>query len=251
MAKSSADDEKLRKLCEEAIDGGWGSKQEILLSISVTKSPGIWRKSRRLSAHTAKPRVLVLTTRKVSTIAKFYYQANESYEQACVHISSVIYRTFEKLFQFAQKIEDLMYTSPADEIPFHTGLSKMDLRKTVKSSLSGLDRSIVSMSRRLQKSLTSEELNPPLWDKCKAYKYEAFTQLVAKVYPNETITSVAEISDHLALVNMVSFFQHSITVEASPVITLLQGRMNGSTTHIRDCVKDIRRLNGSTQIVPG
>ncbi|KAH7663378.1 Exocyst complex component Sec3 C-terminal protein [Dioscorea alata] len=47
----------------------------------------------------------------VPTLAKFYHQASESYEQACTpHISMIIYIQFEKLFQFAQKIEDLMYT---------------------------------------------------------------------------------------------------------------------------------------------
>ncbi|KAK4387568.1 Exocyst complex component SEC3A [Sesamum angolense] len=103
----------------------------------------------------------------VPTLAKFYHQASESYEQACTRfISTIIYYQFERLFQFARRIEDLMYTITPEEIPFQLGLSKMDLRKVVKSSLSGVD-SLSGMYKRLQKNLTSEELLPSLWDKCK------------------------------------------------------------------------------------
>ncbi|KAI3513180.1 hypothetical protein L1887_20507 [Cichorium endivia] len=138
----------------------------------------------------------------VPTLAKFYHQASESYEQACTrHISVIIYYQFERLFQFARRIEDLMYTITPEEIPFQLGLSKMDLRKVVKSSLSGVDKHIGAMYKKLQKNLTSEELLPSLWDKCKKEfldKYESFAQLVAKIYPSETIPSVTEMRDILA-----------------------------------------------------
>ncbi|KAG9440846.1 hypothetical protein H6P81_021011 [Aristolochia fimbriata] len=138
----------------------------------------------------------------VPTLAKFYHQASESYEQACTrHISMIIYYQFEKLFQFARRVEDLMFTISPEEIPFQLGLSKMDLRKTLKSSLSGVDKSISAMYRKLQKNLTSEELLPSLWDKCKKEfldKYDSFAQLVAKIYPSETIPSVAEMRELLA-----------------------------------------------------
>ncbi|XP_043709622.1 exocyst complex component SEC3A-like [Telopea speciosissima] len=138
----------------------------------------------------------------VPTLAKFYHQASESYEQACTrHINMIIYYQFERLFQFARKIEELMYTITPEEIPFQLGLSKMDLRKMSKSSLSGVDKSISAMYRKLQKNLTSEELLPSLWDKCKKEfldKYDSFAQLVAKIYPNETIQSVAEMKELLA-----------------------------------------------------
>ncbi|KAF6166562.1 hypothetical protein GIB67_005424 [Kingdonia uniflora] len=137
----------------------------------------------------------------VPTLAKFYHQASESYEQACTrHINMIIYYQFERLFQFARKIEDLMYTITPEEIPFQLGLSKMDLRKMLKSSLSGVDKSISAMYRKLLKNLTSEELLPSLWDKCKKEfldKYESFAQLVAKIYPTETIPSVVEMRDLL------------------------------------------------------
>ncbi|XP_010255019.1 PREDICTED: exocyst complex component SEC3A isoform X2 [Nelumbo nucifera] len=119
----------------------------------------------------------------VPTLAKFYHQQ------------------FERLFQFARRIEDLMYTITPEEIPFQLGLSKMELRKMLKSSLSGVDKSFSQMYRRLQKNLTSEELLPSLWDKCKKEfldKYESFVQLVAKIYPNETVPSVAEMKELLA-----------------------------------------------------
>ncbi|KAF8410612.1 hypothetical protein HHK36_003144 [Tetracentron sinense] len=143
----------------------------------------------------------------VPTLAKFYHQASESYEQACKrHINMIIYYQFERLFQFVRKIEDLMYTITPEEIPFQLGLSKTDLWKMLKLSLSGVDKSIGSMYRKLQKNLTSEELLLSLWDKCKAAlwqkefldKYESFAQLVAKIYPNETIPSVTEMKELLA-----------------------------------------------------
>lgn len=138
----------------------------------------------------------------VPTLAKFYHQASESYEQACTRfISTIIYYQFERLFQFARRIEDLMYTITPEEIPFQLGLSKVDLRKVVKASLSGVDKSISAMYKKLQKNLTSEELLPSLWDKCKKEfldKYDSFAQLVAKIYPSETIPSVAEMRDLLA-----------------------------------------------------
>ncbi|KAM4121887.1 hypothetical protein ACB094_01G040100 [Castanea mollissima] len=138
----------------------------------------------------------------VPTLAKFYHQASEAYEQACTrHISVIIYTQFERLFQFARRIEDLMYTITPEEIPFQLGLSKMDLRKMLKSTLSGVDKSISAMYKKLQKNLTSEELLPSLWDKCKKEfldKYESFVQLVAKIYhPSENIPSVAEMKELL------------------------------------------------------
>ncbi|XP_072992777.1 exocyst complex component SEC3A-like isoform X4 [Typha latifolia] len=137
----------------------------------------------------------------VSTLAKFYHQASESYEQACLrHINMVIYIHFEKLFQFARRIEELMYTITPEEIPFQIGMSKMDLRKMLKSSLSGLDKTINAMYKKLQKNLTAEELLPSLWDKCKKEfldKYGSFVKLVAKIYPSETIPSMAEMRDLL------------------------------------------------------
>ncbi|MBA0784968.1 hypothetical protein Gotri_027201 [Gossypium trilobum] len=138
----------------------------------------------------------------VPTLAKFYHQASEAYEQACQrHLSMIIYFQFERLFQFAKKIEDLMFTISPEEIPFQLGLSKMDLRKTLKSSLTGVDKSIAAMYKKLQKNLTCEELLPSLWDKCKKEfldKYDSFAQLCAKIYPTETIPSVTEMRDLLA-----------------------------------------------------
>ncbi|GFS46522.1 exocyst complex component sec3A [Actinidia rufa] len=108
----------------------------------------------------------------VPTLAKFYHQASENYELSCTHhINTIIYYQFERLFQFAKRIEDLMYTITPEEIPFQLGLSKMDLRKVVKSSLSG-----------------KEFLD----------KYDSFAQLVAKIYPTEQIPSVGEMRDLLA-----------------------------------------------------
>ncbi|KAL6012447.1 Exocyst complex component S3A [Asimina triloba] len=61
MAKSSADDEELRRACQAAIEGG-GTKQKVVLSIRVAKSRGIWGKSGRLGRHMTKPRILAITS---------------------------------------------------------------------------------------------------------------------------------------------------------------------------------------------
>jgi exocyst complex component 1 len=96
-----------------------------------------------------------------------------------------------------------------------------------------IDKSIGAMYRRLQKTLTSDELFPSLWDKCKVKalephillgtftlywinvleadlhyllnsqkefldKYESFFQMVIRIYgTNEPIMSVAEMKDVL------------------------------------------------------
>lgn len=59
MAKSSADDEELRRACEAAIEG---TKEKIAMSIRVAKSRGIWGKSGKLGRQMAKPRVLALSS---------------------------------------------------------------------------------------------------------------------------------------------------------------------------------------------
>uniref|UniRef100_M8C463 Exocyst complex component Sec3 PIP2-binding N-terminal domain-containing protein n=1 Tax=Aegilops tauschii TaxID=37682 RepID=M8C463_AEGTA len=138
----------------------------------------------------------------VPTLAKYYHQASEAYEQACSrHINLVIYIHFEKLFQFARKIEEQMYNMSPEEIAFQVGMSKVDFRKMLKSSLTGLDKTITAMYRKLQKNMTAEELLPSLWEKCKKEfldKYTTFLKLIAKIYPNETVTSVNEMRDILA-----------------------------------------------------
>ncbi|KAL1366752.1 hypothetical protein HN51_020826 [Arachis hypogaea] len=139
----------------------------------------------------------------VPTLAKFYHQASEAYEQACSrHISMIIYYQFERLFQFARKIEDHISNNvQLEEIAFQVGMSKSDLRKTLKASLSGVDKSVAAMYKKLQKNLTSEELLPSLWEKCKKdflAKYESFAFLVGKIYPTESIPSITEMRDLLA-----------------------------------------------------
>ncbi|RLM57697.1 exocyst complex component SEC3A-like [Panicum miliaceum] len=138
----------------------------------------------------------------VPTLAKYYHQASEAYEQACSrHINLVIYIHFEKLFQFARRIEELMYSMSPEEIPFQVGMSKVDFRKMLKSSLAGLDKTINAMYRKLQKNMTAEELLPSLWEKCKKEfldKYATFVKLISKIYPDEKVTSVNEMRDILA-----------------------------------------------------
>ncbi|KFK23976.1 hypothetical protein AALP_AAs72696U000100 [Arabis alpina] len=60
MAKSSAEDGELRRACQAAIEG---TKQQIVMSIRVAKSRGVWGKSGKLSGQMAKPRVLALSVK--------------------------------------------------------------------------------------------------------------------------------------------------------------------------------------------
>ncbi|XVF12548.1 hypothetical protein REPUB_Repub08aG0128100 [Reevesia pubescens] len=59
MAKSSVNEEELRRACEAAIEG---TKQNIVMSIRVAKSRGNWGKSGKLGRNIAKPRVFALST---------------------------------------------------------------------------------------------------------------------------------------------------------------------------------------------
>lgn len=62
MAKSSADDEELRRACEAAIEG---TKQKIVLSMRVAKCQGMWAKSGKLGKNSmAKPRVLAISSKQ-------------------------------------------------------------------------------------------------------------------------------------------------------------------------------------------
>ncbi|KAH0465483.1 hypothetical protein IEQ34_005586 [Dendrobium chrysotoxum] len=89
----------------------------------------------------------------VPTLAKFYRQASESYDQACTrHINM-------------------------------------------------LDKTINAMYKKLQKNLTSEELLPSLWEKCKKDfldKYGSFVKLVNQIYPGENVPPVSEMRELLA-----------------------------------------------------
>ncbi|EFJ12163.1 hypothetical protein SELMODRAFT_446742 [Selaginella moellendorffii] len=128
----------------------------------------------------------------VPTLARFYQQASEAYEQACTrYVNSIINMQFEKLFQFGQRVENLLYTITPEEVPFQLGVSKNELRKVVKASLSGVERSLQAMYKKMQKTLVSEELLPNLWDKCKVDfidKYESLEALLQKCYPSETLS---------------------------------------------------------------
>lgn len=60
MARSSADDAELKLACEAAIEG---SKHNVILSIRVAKSRGIFGKYAKLGRQMAKARVLAITTK--------------------------------------------------------------------------------------------------------------------------------------------------------------------------------------------
>lgn len=69
MAKSSADDQELRRACESAIEG---TKQKIIMSIRVAKSRGVWGKSGKLGRQMAKPRVLAISIKQKAQRTKAF-----------------------------------------------------------------------------------------------------------------------------------------------------------------------------------
>ncbi|CAM6085191.1 unnamed protein product [Calypogeia fissa] len=137
----------------------------------------------------------------VTPLGLYYQQASELYEQACTrYVNTVINSQFEKIFQFAQRVENLLYTITPEEVPFQINFSRADLRKTLNSSLKGVEKSLKEMYKRMQRHLaTSEELLPSLWEKCKEDfldKYEGLEALLIKCYPAETLSpSSAEMKE--------------------------------------------------------
>ncbi|CAI5477960.1 unnamed protein product [Closterium sp. Yama58-4] len=128
----------------------------------------------------------------IPTLRLFYQQSSETYETACTrYIDSVIFGNFDKLFDYLQKIKNLLLTIETEEIPFQIGFSKADLRKVLKSQLTGVDRSLNSMFNKMRKNLTSGDLLPSLWLKCQESfmeRYEELEAVVAKCYANEAIS---------------------------------------------------------------
>ncbi|KAH7289113.1 hypothetical protein KP509_31G058500 [Ceratopteris richardii] len=126
----------------------------------------------------------------VPALGRFYHIASDQYEQARVRYISSIINHFEKLFQFGQKVENMLYTVPPEEVPSTYGLTRGEMRKLVKGCLSGVEKHVMSMYKRMQRQISSEELLPSLWDKCKddfLDKYEALEALLAKCYSGETL----------------------------------------------------------------
>ncbi|KAL2610060.1 hypothetical protein R1flu_028633 [Riccia fluitans] len=128
----------------------------------------------------------------VPTLGHYYQHASEAYEQACTrYVNTVINYQFERLFQFFQRVENLLYTISPEEVPYQINFSKAEMRKTVNTSLKGVEKALRDMYRRMQKQLTSEELLPSLWEKLKEDfldKYESLEGLILKCYPTESIT---------------------------------------------------------------
>eukprot|EP00245_Coleochaete_scutata_P011084 TRINITY_DN4045_c0_g1_i1.p1 TRINITY_DN4045_c0_g1~~TRINITY_DN4045_c0_g1_i1.p1 ORF type:complete len:907 (-),score=229.59 TRINITY_DN4045_c0_g1_i1:206-2926(-) len=136
----------------------------------------------------------------VPTLARFYQAASEKYENACSrYINTIILYQFEKLFLFGERVENLLYTITPEEVMFQMNFSKVDLRKVVKATLTGTEKSLQTMYKRMQKNLTSEDLLPSLWDKCKddfLEKYELLEQTLSRCYPNDPLSpSSAEMRD--------------------------------------------------------
>ncbi|KAK1298118.1 hypothetical protein QJS10_CPB14g01466 [Acorus calamus] len=67
-------------------------------------------------------------------------------------------------------------------------------------------------------------------------------------WASPTRAEVEAIKEALAFARRCNLHTLCVCSDSSSVITLLQGRMNGST-HIRNCVEDIRRLNNQDDLV--
>eukprot|EP00850_Spirogloea_muscicola_P021006 SM000233S07977 [mRNA] locus=s233:85191:92159:+ [translate_table: standard] len=137
----------------------------------------------------------------VPTLARYYNQASEAYENACSsYVMQVIFSVpqFEKIFQHQQRVESLLLTITPEEVPFQPGFSKADLRKLLKTNLVGVEKLLLSMYKRMQK-YTSEELLSSMWDKCRDKfidKYENMEAVLGRCYPTEGLSpSTAEMRE--------------------------------------------------------
>lgn len=71
MAKSSADDEELRRACQAAMDN---PKQKIVMSIRVAESRGMWGKTSKLGrGGMAKPRVIGIASMPIRLFSVYAF----------------------------------------------------------------------------------------------------------------------------------------------------------------------------------
>jgi len=129
----------------------------------------------------------------VPALENFYNQATDAYEQACLRfVHTMINYQFERLFMFGQKVENLLLSVEPEQVPSTVGFTKADLRKTLRASLSGVEKSLHTTYMRMQKSLHCQELLSTLWDtKFKDVfmeKYRSLEELLQKCYKEEPLT---------------------------------------------------------------
>ncbi|GBG88674.1 hypothetical protein CBR_g48206 [Chara braunii] len=131
----------------------------------------------------------------VPTLGEYYHRASSAYDAACQrYITAIIDHQFGKLFEFAKKIEEnLLFQRTPEEISFQPNLTRADLRKLLKATLSaspGVEKLLQTMYKRMQKHISPEML-PLLWQKCKddfLRQYESLENLISKCYPGEVLS---------------------------------------------------------------
>lgn len=125
-------------------------------------------------------------------LERFYNQAADAYAEACVqYVHTMINYQFERLFLFVQKVENLLISVEPDQVSSMLGYTRTDLRKTLKASLSGVEKSLQATYKRMQRSIQRQDVLSTLWN---SYfkekfleKYKVLEEILAKCYKDEAL----------------------------------------------------------------
>lgn len=125
-------------------------------------------------------------------LERFYNEAADAYAQACLqYIHTMINYQFERLFLFVQRVENLLISVDPEQVSSMSGFTKTDLRKTLKASLSGVEKSLQATYKRMQRSIQRQDVLSTLWN---SYfkekfleKYKVLEDILSKCYKEESL----------------------------------------------------------------
>lgn len=125
-------------------------------------------------------------------LEKFYIQATDSYAQACQqYVQTMINYQFERFTSFVEKVEVLLLSTEPGKVSSMPGFTKSDLRKKLKSSLSGVEKSLTFTYKRMQKSIQRQDILTTLWNQYFKpmffEKYKALEEILSKCYKEESL----------------------------------------------------------------
>ncbi|KAG0604793.1 hypothetical protein M758_9G008200 [Ceratodon purpureus] len=130
------------------------------------------------------------------SLEKFYNEAADAYAQAGLqYAQTMINYQFERLFLFVQKVENLLLSVEPEKVSSYPGYTKTDLRKTLRASLSGVEKSLQTTYKRMQKSIQRPDVLSTLWNQYFKVtfldKYKALEEILLKCYKEETLSPSA------------------------------------------------------------
>eukprot|EP00899_Mesostigma_viride_P021438 jgi/Mesvir1/29296/Mv01559-RA.1 len=141
--------------------------------------------------------------RKSPTLAKLQARAGEAYEAACArYIDGIIFKYLGVVLGFVAQVDEMLKGITPEEVSFQVGFSRADVRKLLKSELSGTSKYLSKMSKKIIKHVGSDSvLQPQLWRKCQERlldKFRHMEKVMADCYPGEVVSpSTAEVKEML------------------------------------------------------